>query len=944
MIGGCLDSIRDAVDEMIVLDTGSTDDTVKIAKAKGATIYHHQWQDDFSEARNVCVRQATTDKVFIIDADERLHPDDHAAFRKAVKEDMDATAFGIINKTPSGISTGAWYRLFKTGAVRYEGIVHNQPIFEGKESVSPVRLIHLGYDLAPDKLADKYKRTERLLRKQIAEKGKKSFYIANLVRNLLVQKKYVLAIAEANEFDALVQAQEATYTADSYQRIMVDKINALTQIGDYQTAIETGAEFLKEYSENLDAIYLLALAYGVDRQDKKAIEYYSRYLALLQQIQKSGLPIGVMIDSWGAKNQAFCGIGAHLLHTNEYKKAAQAFGRSLNNKYSSEAHIGFCTALRHVGQDLPPLNILFVQTSPCIRNWKLARGLRDMGHRVTLAYSAKSLDEAYPGIEDVYEQQIHIVKPAQLFDLCRQADIVHVHNEPDIMTPVIKEAVPEAVVVHDTHDTLELRNPSSAVAYVEKKAADLADGHLYVTGSQFRFAQSAYGVKGSDSIYIANYPSRKWSDPKQLPKLSETDGRFHAVYAGGLNTITGIAQHRNMLGIFQELADDGIVVHIYPSSDAKAYQELADKHENIIYHGVMCPEDLVSELTQYDAGLLTWLLTKETRPHLDTCIANKLFEYIEAGLPVISADTVEMASFILRHKIGIVYQNIGEIKDRIEEVKAIDVAGVHFYMENEIPTLAGFYSYLIEKGSGTDITRTVYGGIAALCKDEATNQVVKKNERPVEYAFVFDTLWQYSPDTILDVGPGKTALPHLMRTCGFDVMAIDNWFDYWKHGEFNRHWAVLPVDIRYPQALGDRKFDFITCVSTLEHIVNPELAFENMLSLLNDGGHLVLTVPYNRLEGVENIYADPRSGYEGDAIYPCRIFCEDELRGWCNKYGGEIVDAEMWNCFSGGLWQVGERLEQPKPASVQEMHDLACFLVSYSPLKRGASCFVEGLS
>src|SRR6478609_8235120 len=68
----CLDSVRDVVDEMVVLDTGSVDDTVALAEAAGATVHHFTWVDDFSAARNAALAHCTGDWALVLDADEWL--------------------------------------------------------------------------------------------------------------------------------------------------------------------------------------------------------------------------------------------------------------------------------------------------------------------------------------------------------------------------------------------------------------------------------------------------------------------------------------------------------------------------------------------------------------------------------------------------------------------------------------------------------------------------------------------------------------------------------------------------------------------------------------------------------------------------------------------------------------------------------------------------------
>ncbi|MGD1909989.1 MAG: glycosyltransferase [Rivularia sp. (in: cyanobacteria)] len=83
----CLNSVKKFVDEIVVLDTGSTDKTVKIAQGYGAKVHHFKWCNDFSAARNEALKYVTGDWVLVLDADETLTPEIIPQLREAIEKE-----------------------------------------------------------------------------------------------------------------------------------------------------------------------------------------------------------------------------------------------------------------------------------------------------------------------------------------------------------------------------------------------------------------------------------------------------------------------------------------------------------------------------------------------------------------------------------------------------------------------------------------------------------------------------------------------------------------------------------------------------------------------------------------------------------------------------------------------------------------------------------------
>jgi tetratricopeptide (TPR) repeat protein len=261
-LGQCLASVRDIADELIVIDTGSTDRTIEIAREHGAQVGHFEWCNDFAAARNASIAPATGDWILFLDADEELSPAEKPNLSGLLNShNVALIRLSLINAHQGQISKSILPRLFRNiPAIQFQGCVHEgvytallkvSKKWQMEISVGNVLIIHHGYTPEVISERNKVQRNYELLVKALQERPNEAYFYMQLGLEL----RRLDRVEES--FEAYAKALNLAETQP--QQVITDEVR------------ET---LLTQYSG-----YLLA-----DKQYEKVLEVLTSDLALRQPL------------------------------------------------------------------------------------------------------------------------------------------------------------------------------------------------------------------------------------------------------------------------------------------------------------------------------------------------------------------------------------------------------------------------------------------------------------------------------------------------------------------------------------------------------------------------------------------------------------------------------------------------------------------------------------
>jgi glycosyltransferase involved in cell wall biosynthesis len=304
MLPRSLAAVKDAVDEMIVVDTGSTDRTVEIAESFGAKVIHHDWTGDFSAARNVSFDAATSDWVVYLDADEVLHADDAQRLRDLTKR-VWREAFYLVETNFTGdLSDGEGLthnalRVFRNRPeYRFDGRIHEQiaktlPAYNPERlEATTVRVEHYGYLASVRDAKEKSRRNIELLEQQAREgSGSGPFLHFNLGSEYAAAMENQAALREFEKSWSMLK-QEGI---DGYGFVpsLVGRLTKAYRVtGDYPAARSLADEGLQLFPGYTDLVFEQGHSYVGEGRLGEAADHFERCIEMGDAPSKYSATVG----------------------------------------------------------------------------------------------------------------------------------------------------------------------------------------------------------------------------------------------------------------------------------------------------------------------------------------------------------------------------------------------------------------------------------------------------------------------------------------------------------------------------------------------------------------------------------------------------------------------------------------------------------------------------
>ncbi|GAB6927540.1 hypothetical protein JCM10914A_15230 [Paenibacillus sp. JCM 10914] len=327
----CIQSLKPVVNEIIVVDTGSTDQTLAKLEQNSINVFHYEWNNSFSEARNYAISLASEPTILVIDADETLDPSTVPSLNEYLSHSRNLPAsVNIVSKLDRYRNVNSRItRLFPNSEdYRYHGMIHEQLYYKGN-SINEVKttnvvLHHFGYDEAEVKKKQKINRNLELLEKQLKSEPESTYLRYQIGQTYYVGGHYHQAIENFDEVLQLISSQD---TIPSFlPTVFLSYGYCLHNTSQYpilDRLLNDAFEFFPDYTD-LYFLYGVSLIQRGNLKDIEVIKETFEHCIAMGEVTN---PIYESVEGVGSY-RSYYNLGVYYEATNQVEIAINCYNES----------------------------------------------------------------------------------------------------------------------------------------------------------------------------------------------------------------------------------------------------------------------------------------------------------------------------------------------------------------------------------------------------------------------------------------------------------------------------------------------------------------------------------------------------------------------------------------------------------------------------------------
>lgn len=325
---------RNIDSELIIVDTGSTDNIVEIAKRYTDKVYFHEWNNNFSEIRNVVLSYCKGDWFFYVDGDEILEDcNDLVNFFKFQEyKKYNSASIYIKNlcdlEDETDYSIFAALRLFKKDKdFKFVNAVHNQPLYKKPIKTLSTKCKHYGY-LSNDKklMEKKYKRTATILKDELKKNPQNIYYWYQLSVSYGMHGDNQKAVDCALKAFQLMKIRVPGKCIQKYIYVYTQLALSCIIIRDLKKAEYACSEAIKVGIKHIDIYYLLGKSQFLMKKNNESIKAYGKYLEFLNTTQ--GMDnANTQVYCYGKKEYVYFDLFILYKRVGKFEKAIEYFNK-----------------------------------------------------------------------------------------------------------------------------------------------------------------------------------------------------------------------------------------------------------------------------------------------------------------------------------------------------------------------------------------------------------------------------------------------------------------------------------------------------------------------------------------------------------------------------------------------------------------------------------------